>query len=246
MSLFLLAPCNDNGGDSTHEAISQSLNSPDRLEQDLDKDAQRRPDVVLAFFEIEPGMTVLDLFSGGGYYTEIVSRIVGPEGKVVAHNNDAYIAYEKDQIALRFTNNRLANVKRISEEADDLELAEATFDAALAMLTWHDFYYLDEENGWPAIDQKALIAELCKALKPGAVLGISDHVATEGTDPKESGQYLHRIDPQRIKSDLSDSCFTFEGESSILRNPEDDHGKPMFAEGIRRQTDRVVYKFRRR
>lgn len=246
MSLFLLAPCDDSGGDSTYEAISQSLNSPNRLEQDLDRDAQRRPDVVLAFFEIEPGMTVLDLFSGGGYYTEIVSRIVGPEGKVVAHNNEAYIAYEKDQLALRFTGNRLANVERISAEADDLELAEATFDAALVMLTWHDFYYLDEENGWPSIDQKALTATLCKALKPGAVLGISDHVATEGTDPKESGQNLHRIDPERIKSDLSDSCFTFEGESNILRNPDDDHSKPMFAEGIREQTDRVVYKFRRR
>ena len=245
ISFFLLAPCDDGGGKSFDTAITESLASPDRLEQDRDRDPLRHPDHILAYFEIEPGMTVLDLFSGGGYYSEIVSRIVGEGGKVVAHNNEAYIAYEKDQLALRFADSRLANVERITAEADHLELAENSFDAALAMLTWHDFYYLDEENGWPSINEQALIENLCIALKPGAVLGISDHVAATGADPAESAQNLHRIDPQRIKTDLAGSCFKFEGEISILRNPEDDHSQPMFAEGIRGQTDRVVYKFRR-
>jgi predicted methyltransferase len=71
-------------------------------------------------------------------------------------------------------------------------------------------------------------------------------VATAGSDARESGQSLHRIDPERIKTDLEGSCFVFEAESDILRNPDDDHRKPMFAEGIRGQTDRVVFKFRRR
>ena len=155
------------------------------------------------------------------------------------------MTYEKDQLAQRFTENRLANVTRITAEANELELAEASFDAALAMLTWHDFYYLDEENGWPPIDEQVLVEKLCSALKPGAVLGISDHVAAAGADPVESGQNLHRIDPERIKADLAGSCFKFEGEINVLRNPRDDHSQPMFAEGIRGQTDRIVYKFRR-
>jgi predicted methyltransferase len=225
--------------------IAESLASPDRLEQDRVRDSLRRPDLVLSFFGIEPGMTVLDLFSGGGYYTEIVSRVVGKSGKVVAHNNDAYLAYAKDAISARYANDRLTNVDRITSEADDLSLPDATFDAALAMLTWHDFYYLDEENGWPAIDTPALISKLCSTLKPGAFLGISDHVAATGSDPGESGQELHRIDPERIKADLTGSCFEFKGEISALRNPDDDHGKPMFTEGIRGKTDRVVYKFQR-
>lgn len=245
ISFFLLAPCDDGGGKSFDTAIAESLASPDRLEQDRDKDSLRHPDQVLTFFEIEPGMTVLDLFSGGGYYSEIVSRVVGESGKVVAHNNEAYVAYEKDQLAQRFAANRLPNVERITAEADELELPEASFDAALAMLTWHDFYYLDEANGWPPIDEQALVNNLCKVLKPGAVLGISDHVAVTGADPAESAQNLHRIDPQQIKADLAGSCFTFEGEISILRNPNDDHSQPMFAEGIRGRTDRVIYKFRR-
>lgn len=245
ITFFMLAPCSDGGGKSIDAAIAESLQSPDRLAQDQVRDSLRHPEQVLAFFEIRPGMTVLDLFSGGGYYSEIISRVVGEEGEVVAQNNAAYVAYEKDQLERRFASGRLPNVDRITAEADDLELPEASFDLALAMLTWHDFYYLDEENGWPAIDEQALIAELCSALKPGAVLGISDHVASAGADPAESAQKLHRIDPERIKSDLAGSCFTFEGEIDVLRNSDDDHSQPMFAEGIRGRTDRIVYKFRR-
>jgi predicted methyltransferase len=245
-ALFLLAPCSDSGGKSMSPAISESLSSPQRLEQDLTRDEQRHPDRVLAFFELKPGMQVLDLFSGGGYYTEIVSRIVGPDGKVVAHNNEAYLDYAKDTLEARFADTRLPNVERITAQAADLELPDSTFDAALVMLTWHDFYYQDAENGWPLIDEPALTEKLCAALKPGAVLGISDHIASEGSDPAESAQNLHRIDPQKIKHDLSDSCFSFEGEIDVLRNPEDDHSKPMFAPEIRGHTDRVVYKFRKK
>ena len=246
ISLFLLAPCDDGGGTSMDLVIAESLASPDRLEQDRVKDPLRRPDLVLSFFDIKPGMSVLDLFSGGGYYTEIVSRVVGEKGKVVAHNNDAYLAYAKDEIGARYAEGRLANVDQITSEANALSLPADTFDAALAMLTWHDFYYLDEENGWPAIDAPALIKKLCSTLKSGAILGISDHVATTGSEARQSGQELHRIDPARIKADLSGGCFEFKGEISVLRNPDDDHSKPMFDEAIRGKTDRVVYKFQRK
>ena len=245
ITLFLLAPCESGGGDSLDLAIAESLASPDRIELDRKSDPLRRPDLVLEFFEIRPGMTVLDLFSGDGYYTEIVARVVGEQGKVVAHNNEAYLAYAKDGLNGRFADNRLPKVEQQTAEADELELPANTFDAALAMLTWHDFYYVDPKNGWPEIDEKALVQKLCVALKPGAVLGVTDHVAAPGSNPEESGQQLHRIDPQRIKDDLAGSCFEYEGELLVLRNSEDDLSQPMYAQGIRGRTDRVVYKFRK-
>ena len=245
-TLFLLSPCDDIAGASINLAVAEALASPDRIEKDRQSDPFRRPDLVLSFFEIKPGMTVLDLFSGGGYYTEIVSRVVGEQGAVVAHNNEAYLAYARADIDVRFADNRLGNVRRITSEADALSLPDSTFDAALIMLTWHDFYYLDEENGWPPIDEEALIRNLCTSMKPGAVLGLTDHVAAEGSTPEESAQVLHRIDPERIRSDLEGSCFEYEAELNVLRNPGDDLSQPMFAEGIRGKTDRIVYKFRRR
>ena len=246
MTLMLLVPCDGGGGDTLDIAIAESLASPDRIEADRSSDPLRRPDLVLEFFGIEPGMTVLDLFSGGGYYSEIVSRVVGKNGKVVAHNNQAYLDYAKDAIKQRYADGRLDNVDRITAEADTLELPANTFDAALAMLTWHDFYYVDAENGWPEIDESAMVNTLCRALKPGAVLGLSDHVAKASSEPPESAQKLHRIDPQQIKADLTAGCFEFEGEINVLRNPTDDHSQPMYAEGLRGRTDRVVYKFRKK
>ena len=113
------------------------------------------------------------------------------------------------------------------------------------MLTWHDFYYQDEENNWPAIDGPALVEKLCSAMKPGAVLGITDHVAAAGSDARETAQTLHRIDPQRIRDDLDGTCFEYEGEINVLRNPGDSVDQPMFAPAIRGRTDRVVYRFRK-
>lgn len=246
MTLFLLAPCDSGGSEMLNTDIAAALASPERIESDRPSDPLRRPDLVLEFFELEPGMTVLDLFSGAGYYTEIVSRVVGPDGKVVAHNNDAYLAYAKDPIAKRFESNRLDNVERITAEADSLDLPSDQFDLALAMLTWHDFYYLDEANGWPAIDESQMVTTLCKAVKPGGILGISDHVAAKGSDPGKSAQQLHRIDPAQIRKDLDGSCFEYVGEIKVLRNPADDLHKPMFDESVRGKTDRVVYKFRKK
>jgi len=227
-------------------AIAEALANPARPESDRMKDPLRKPDQVLSFFEIKPGMTVLDLFSGGGYYTEILSGVVGPDGEVVAHNNDAYVNFAAEELGNRFGDDHLKNVTRVTAEADSLNLAPAKFDAAIAILTWHDFYYLDPENGWPAIDEPGLTEKLCASLKPGAVLGIIDHVAVAGSDTRETAQTLHRIDPARIKADLEGSCFELVAESTILRNPADDLSKPMFDPAVRGKTDRVMLKYARK
>jgi predicted methyltransferase len=245
MAILLLMTGAATATAETADIIAESLASPDRLAQDREHDPSRHPDQVLEFFGIGPGMAVLDLFSGAGYYTEILSHVVGSTGKVVAHNNPAYLDYARDELERRFEDGRLPNVERITAEAIELELPDSSFDAALVMLTWHDFYYVDEENAWPPIDPAAIVRKLCGALKPGAVLGVTDHVAESGSDPRKTAQELHRIDPRRIRDDLADSCFEFEGEIDVLRNPADRRDQPMFAEGIRDHTDRVVYRFRR-
>ena len=245
LSLFLFAPCTDSGGPSMDLVIAQALASPSRPESDRLRDPLRRPDQILTFFEIGPGMKVLDLFSGGGYYTEILSAVVGSEGQVVSHNNDAYLAFVGKELEQRFADGHLGNVTRVTAEADALSLPENAFDAALAMLTWHDFYITDPENGWPAIDEPGLVGKLCAALKPGAVLGVVDHVAEPGADVPGTAEKLHRIDPERIKSDLAGTCFKFEGAINVLRNEDDDHSKSVFDPAVRGKTDRVVFRFRR-
>ena len=245
-SLFLLSPCIAGAGDDISQAVAAAIANPQRPAQDLEKDIDRKPARVLSFFAIEPGMTVLDLFSGGGYYTEMLNSIVGDDGKVIAHTNEAYIPFVGEIYQTRYADGRLANTETIISEADDLQLDENSLDAVLMVLTWHDFLYADAENNWNSIDEDLLLAKLCTAMKPGAVLGLIDHAANSGGDAAQVAQELHRIDPQVVRDTFAGSCFKLEGEAGFLSNSEDDHTLTMFDKDIRGKTDRFVFKFGRK
>jgi predicted methyltransferase len=227
------------------DPIAAALAAPDRLPGDRDQDPNRKPAEVLAFFGVTPGMTVLDLFSGGGYYTEILSHLVGSQGHVDANNNQAYLGFVKDELGKRYVDaGRLANVERFLAENNALDLQEGRYDFVLMSMVYHDVYFVDADNGWPRIDAPAMLAEIYAAMKPGAVLGVIDHVAADNAPP-ETGGTLHRIDPALLKSDITASGFVLDGESDVLRNPEDDHSLAVFDPKIRGKTDRVVLRFRK-
>jgi len=242
-SLFMLSPCADGGGEDVNEAVAAAVADNNRPAADVAADASRHPGQVLAFLNIKPGMTVLDLFSGSGYYTEMLHTVVGENGRVIAHTNQAYIPYVGEIYVTRYKDNRLPNAEVIVAEADDIELKADSLDAAMLILTWHDFLYADEENGWASIDEMLLVDKLCDAMKPGAVLGLIDHAADSGGDAAVVGQTLHRVDPQVVRDAFDETCFTLEAEADFLRNPEDDHSLPMGNPKVRGKTDRFVFKF---
>jgi predicted methyltransferase len=243
LTLFLTGGCNESAG--IDSAVAEAVAHPDRLAEDKIADGHRKPQDILSFFEIKPGMTVLDLFSGGGYYTEMLAHIVTDEGLVYAHNNQAYLDYAAKSLEQRFADGRLNKVKRINAQANDLELPDASLDAVMMVLTYHDFYYIDSANGWPKIDTQDLLSRLCSAMKPGAILGVVDHQASTGSG-SSSAQSLHRIESDYVKTELEQSCFEFSDQSNVLANPEDDYGQFMGAAGIKSKTDRFVFKFRRK
>lgn len=218
--------------------------SPGRTDADRERDAGRKPGKVLEFFGIAPGMTVLDMFSGGGYYTEMISNIAGPEGTVVAHTNSAYAGFVGDEAVNRYAENRLANVEILLAENNELQLPAAEFDVVMLILAYHDIYYVDAANGWPKIDGPGLLTELYQALKPGGILAVVDHFAAAGS-PRETGGSLHRIDPQIVVSELEAEGFELEDKSDVLRNMDDDYSKGMFDPEVRGKTDRFVLKFRK-
>jgi len=228
----------------TAEVVRQVMASPDRLQGDAAADSRRKPDQVLAFFGIRPGMVVLEMFAGGGYYTEILSGLVGDDGRVVAQNNTPYLSYEAATLERRFAPGRLPNVERLTAENNELDLDEGRFDAAVFTLAYHDVYWVEESGGWPKIDAPAMLAEVFASLKPGAIVGVVDHVAAAGSGP-ESVQALHRIDPALLRADFEAAGFVYEAETDILRNPDDDHTLPMSAPEVRGRTDRFVYRFRK-
>jgi len=251
VSLFLLSPCSDGEiggapeGAGGSAPVVAALKSAARPEEDRARDADRKPQAVLSFLGIEPGMTVLEVFAGSGYYTQILDPLVGPGGKVLAHNNQAYLNYVDEAFNSRFQNGGLPHTQRLIAEANDIELPADSLDAALMILTWHDFLYGADSFSWPDIDEAAFVDMLCEAMKPGAVLGVVDHVANPGGDAVAVASKLHRIDPERIKADLANSCFTLTGDSGVLANPEDDHTTSATTGPFKGRTDRFLLRYLR-
>ena len=227
--------------ESVHEAAVANSN---RSAADRNRDAGRKPAAILDFFAIQPGMTILDMFSGGGYYSEMLSYVVGAEGKVVAHTNAAYAQFVGEEATQRYANSRLPNVQIMVAENNELQLPENTFDAVMMVLAYHDIFWVSPENGWPEIDSPKLLAELYRGLKPGGTLAVVDHFAAAGS-PRDSGGTLHRIDPAIVRDEIEAAGFIFDSSSEILRNPDDDLSLAMSDPAVRGKTDRFVFKFRK-
>ncbi|NQD35400.1 class I SAM-dependent methyltransferase [Permianibacter sp. IMCC34836] len=224
--------------------ITQAIANPLRSDADRKADLYRKPEAMLEFFQVKPGQIVLDVFAGGGYYSELLAHTVGASGRVDAFNNKAYLDWVGDQLAARLHNNRLANVQRIDVEVDELQLASNHYDLILTSMALHDTYYANPEEGWPAMDRPALFKKLFQALKPGGVLAVIDHSASTNRGSQDS-KPLHRIEESTLRRDLEQVGFRFDGASDALRNPQDDRSLSSFDPRIRFQTDRFVLRFKR-
>lgn len=226
-------------------AIAAALASPDRPQADRTQDETRRAREFLGFTGVAPGMRVFDAFAAGGYYTELLSRIVGVTGEVIAYNNPPYARFAAKGIAARYDGGRLANVRQLTVDVDRLELEPASLDAVIFVMSYHDLYWRPADGSWPPTDPAQMLAKLHAALKPGGVIVVQDHVAAAGGDTAEIVDRLHRIDPAVVRRDFERAGFTFDGESTMLANPEDDHTRQVFDAAVRGRTDQFVYRFRK-
>ena len=220
--------------------LDDALADPSRSADDLARDARDHPKDVLPFFGIKPGMVVLDMWGGSGYWSEIVGRMVGPTGKVYLHNNAAYLGFDGKALDARIASGRLpANVVRFDRELGHLGLPPASVDVVLMSMTYHDLYFKSDD--W-SMDPAAVFAEIHALLKPGGVLAVIDHAATTGA-PVTSAQQLHRIDEAFAKQDIASRGFRFDGSIDVLRRADDDHTLSVFDPKIRGKTDRFVHRY---
>lgn len=232
----------DSHSDSDGDSHIDSTHAIPRLEADIARDARSRPDITLPLLELEAGDRVADIWAGGGYYSELIASIVGDEGEVLLVNNAAYAQFSKASLAERMTDRDIGSVTLHNREADSLDLGDNTLDGALIVMSYHDLYYVDETNGWAAIDPEDFLNQIASALKPGGRFLIVDHNAAPGTG-KASAQDLHRIDVEFAKSDIASHGLRLVAESDALRNPDDFYALSVFDPSVRGQTDRFILVF---
>lgn len=224
------------------------LSAPGRPTADVARDAMRRPAEILAFSKVGKGQVIFELEAGGGYYTELLSRAVGPAGAVTMHfppcDPVEFETQYRAAVTARLKDRRLPNVKFSETRFDQLAAASASVD----VVTWfqgpHELWFRQAAVPNGLGDPVASFADIFRILKPGGYLILMDHAAASGS-PVTAGHDLHRIDPAHINSLAVRAGFILDQESALLSQPRDDHTQSAFAPAIRGKTDQFLLRYRK-
>ena len=251
-------------GSRAADLYDAAVQHPGRSAEDLKRDAAEHPAELLRLAGIKPGMKVGDIMASAGYYSELVSYIVGPTGHVLLLNNTAYDkwsegGWEKRLAGDRSTaegipgsangatrGNRLSNVEHRTIDLQHLDLPDHSLDALLLIKVYHDFYWVDTDPKtiWPKMDAAVVLDELTRVLKPGGLLLLEDHSAKPGTGSADAGT-LHRIDETYTVHDFEKRGFKVIARSDLLRRRDDKRELVSYTPPGLGKTDRFVLVFRK-
>lgn len=224
IAMVLMAACS-----ASAPNYSSVLTNPDRPANERELDAARKPQEVLAFYGVKSGDKVADLWAGRGYYTAILSEIVGPTGIVYTQNPTS-----RDEINQRWKSPKFANVRVADGAFDKLTLPQdGSLDFVLIHLNYHDV-----EPSMRSALNKAVLG----ALKRGGIYGVVYHSAKDGTG-NEAIKTLHRIDKAQVIKEVTAAGFKLAKEGNMLRIPGDPRDFNVNKE--RNKDDRFVLAFER-
>jgi len=237
--IFLAISAHAGATDRFDAAVAHS----GRSQADLKRDSLDDPAEILRLAGIKPGMRVADVLAGDGYYSELLSYVVGPNGKVLLINNEAYYHWS-DGLEARLSGNRLPNVEHVTVDLDHMHLRDNSLDAVLLIKVYHELYWVNPKGNWPAIDPGAVIEQLARALKPGGLLLLVDHSAKTGTGSTDANR-LHRIDEAFAIKAIEAHGIKVVAKSDVLRRPDDARDQLTYKGPMLGKTDRFVLLFRK-
>ncbi len=222
--MVLAASCAESVSD--YRAIIRRV---DRIAGERELDEARKPQEVLAFYGVKAGDKVADVSAGRGYYTAILSGVVGPSGIVYTVNRTS-----REEINKRWKSPRFANVRVADGPFNDIPLPQdGSLDFVLIHLNYHDL---------PPDIRAPMNKRILASLKRGGIYGVVDHSAKDGSG-NEANKTLHRIDKLQVIKDVTAAGFILNKEGDMLRKPEDP--RDFNVNKIRNQDDRFVLAFQK-
>jgi predicted methyltransferase len=219
--------------------VAKAVADPTRPADDRDLDARRKPAEVLAFARVRPGEAVGEYLPGGGYYTRLLSGVVGPKGKVYALETTTW-----GQENIDSTKKVLSEPGRGNVSLDLAPLGAFHLPAKVDVFWITDNYHDLHIPKYATIDMAVFNKQVFDALKPGGEYFIIDHAAAPGTGATLSPK-LHRIDEATVIQEVTAAGFRLVGESKILSNPADDRAKSVFDPALHFKTDQFILAFRK-
>jgi predicted methyltransferase len=211
--------------------LASAVADPARPEADRVRDADRKPREVIALTGIDVGARIAEMLPGGGYFTRIFSKLVGPKGVVYAWVPQAMAAPMRALAAdANYPNIKVANLDPATPLPEPVDMV------------WTSLNYHDLHNR-PNADLAAENKMVWNALKPGGLYLVIDHAAQKGSGLRDTST-LHRIDPDVVMKEVTAAGFQFILQSDLLKHADDDHTRPS-REVPRGKTDQFIFLFQR-
>jgi predicted methyltransferase len=211
------------------------VQAQDRMEADRTTDQRRQPEKLLAFYDVRPGMHVLDIGASAGYNAELLSRAVGDDGIVYAQNSpDMLENVVKGRLAERMKRGTMGNVVPLARPFDDPVPADLrNLDLVTFNFVYHDTVHL-------GVDRAKMNRAIFSALKSGGVYIVADHSAKAGAGTGVT-KSLHRIEESVVRREVEAAGFRYAGSADFLRNPDDPRDAMVFKNPV--TNDEFVLKF---
>ena len=215
---------------------AKAVTDPSRPATDSSRDALRLPGETLAFVGVKPGMAVAEFFPSGGYYTRMISDVVGPKGKVYGIDNPKW---DKGEDANMAAEPGHSNVSIQLVKFGEFSLPQKV-DVVWTTQNYHDLHVAE----YGPVDIADFNKRVHDALKPGGIYFILDHQANPGTDDAGIAK-VHRIEKSQVIKEVTAAGFKLVGEGNALHRTTDDHTKGSSDPAIKSHTDQFMLKFRR-
>jgi predicted methyltransferase len=220
----------------TPRYITDAVADPARPTSDTENDSSRRPADTLAFAGVKPGDQVIELAPGKGYYTRLLSALVGANGKVYTVSSQPKPGAPPPLQAIA-ADPHYGNVHVTLQNVAEIKLPADT-DSVWTSQNYHDFHL------FPDLNIATFNHAIFEALKPGGTYFILDHAAEAGSGTRDTST-LHRIDEETVKREVTAAGFRLVGESNVLRNKDDPHTGKVFEPPIQGHTDQFMLKFQK-
>ena len=213
----------------TSDSLDAAIAGEHRSERNRARDVYRHPKDTLAFFGFRTDMTVVEIWPGGGWYTEILAPALRGSGTFYAADYGSNPSFNYQREEMETLGGKFDRWPGVYDEArmtslgfpDELEIAPpGSADLVLTFRNVHNWF----DPGYGADPARAFSA-MFSALKPGGTLGVVDHrwpdPATE--DPAAGNGY---VSEQRVIELAEAAGFEFVASSGVNRNPSDTHDHP--------------------
>ncbi|HET8898752.1 MAG TPA: methyltransferase [Rhodanobacteraceae bacterium] len=202
--------------------LQQVLAGAWRSDADKARDAYRHPVETLAFFEVKPNQTVIEITPGGGWYAKVLAPWIDGSGHYIAavaksSKPDSEAAQDESALEKLFKANPTEFGQAQVVEFDPKAPVFGPADSADRVLTFRNVH-----NWAMGGNAEAMFKGFFKVLKPGGILGVADHRASAG-EPLDKVINSGYLPVEYVTKLATDAGFVLDAQSEVNANPKDDH-----------------------